>query len=473
MFMRMVYDERLAQAAYIIGCQATGEAIVIDPQRDVDQYIKLAEQHALKVIAAAETHIHADFVSGVRELAERVDAHVYVSAEGGPDWSSRWLDKRSNGKSYPHTLLHHNDNFSIGNIDFRIIHTPGHTPEHICYQITDRGSGVSDPIGIATGDFIFVGDLGRPDLLETAAGQSGVMQDAARSLYRSANALANIPDFVQVWPGHGAGSACGKALGAIPTSTIGYERRFNAALNAAKDESTFVDFILTGQPEPPLYFADMKRINRDGPAVLGPNSAPPEQNAPDIAAIDTTTQVILDARPWDNFKAAHVAGSLSFPIAQQSFCTDAGSMIREQDTITIIADANQIDEIVRCLEHIGRDNIRGWFDAADFDALEQAGTRISSIAEITPQQAAQRKDASILDVRRATEFAESHAPSAINFSHTRIANHTDQIDPSKNWLVVCRSGARSARSAVFLQRLGYNVTNVAGGMLAWNQLQQS
>ena len=173
MLFRMIYDEKLAQGAYLIGCQRTGEAIVIDPERDVDRYIRLAQQEGLRITAVAETHIHADFLSGARELAERVGAKVYVSDEGDADWKYQWLDAKSGGGSYDHQLLRDGDRFSVGNIEFHVMHTPGHTPEHISFLVTDHGGGADEPMGIVTGDFLFVGDLGRPDLLETAAGQAG------------------------------------------------------------------------------------------------------------------------------------------------------------------------------------------------------------------------------------------------------------------------------------------------------------
>src|SRR5690349_7083960 len=178
MLLRLLYDDALAQAAYLIGCQATGEAIVIDPERDVDRYFDAAKKEGLNLVAAAETHIHADFLSGSRELAEK-GVRVYLSAEGGPDWQYRWA------ASYKHRLLHDNDTFTIGNISFRVIHTPGHTPEHICFEVTDQGGGAAEPMGVITGDFVFVGDLGRPDLLETAAGQSGTKGAGAHQLFNS------------------------------------------------------------------------------------------------------------------------------------------------------------------------------------------------------------------------------------------------------------------------------------------------
>jgi len=166
MFMRMIYDDKLAEAAYLIGCQRTGEAIVIDPERDVDRYERVAAANGLRIVAVAETHIHADFLSGARELGEQ-GARLYVSDEGDADWKYHWLDQRSGGGSYDHRLLKDGDTFMVGNIEFKAVHTPGHTPEHLCFMVTDRGGGADRPMGVATGDFVFVGDLGRPDLLES------------------------------------------------------------------------------------------------------------------------------------------------------------------------------------------------------------------------------------------------------------------------------------------------------------------
>ncbi|MCA9244131.1 MAG: MBL fold metallo-hydrolase, partial [Phycisphaerales bacterium] len=345
--MRMIYDEKLAQAAYLIGCQRTGEAVVIDPERDVDRYIDLAAANGLRIVAAAETHIHADFVSGSRELAER-GAKVYVSDEGDADWKYQWLDKKVGGGSYKYHLLKDGDSFRIGNIELRAIHTPGHTPEHIVFLVTDHGANATEPIGMATGDFVFVGDLGRPDLLETAAGQTGAMEPSARRLFKTVKKLGDIPDFVQVWPAHGAGSACGKALGAVPMSTVGYEKRFNPAIRAAVTEQGFVDFILTGQPEPPMYFANMKRDNKVGPPVLGGLPKPARVTVDALRRLDAKAVAVIDTRLWDDFRTGHIAGSLSFPLTK-SFNTDAGSMVRDTDDIYLVIEEAQLEEAIRDL----------------------------------------------------------------------------------------------------------------------------
>ena len=258
MFFRQVFEPNLAQYAYIIGCQRTGEAIVVDPMRDIDRYIDIAKAEGLTITAITETHIHADYLSGAREFAEQLNVMLYLSDEGDEDWKYFWAIQGD----YNFQALKHKDTFKIGNIQFEVIHSPGHTPEHISFLITDLGGGADEPIGILSGDFVFVGDLGRPDLLETAAGEVGAREPSANRLYDSVQSFLELPEYLQIWPGHGAGSACGKALGAIPESTVGYEKRFNTSIQAAiEGRQTFIDSILDGQPEPPLYFARMKHEN--------------------------------------------------------------------------------------------------------------------------------------------------------------------------------------------------------------------
>ena len=276
----------------------------IDPERDIDRYDRIAAEEGLRIEVVAETHIHADFLSGAREYAERPDVRIVLSKAGTPDWQYGWVG--AGQASY--TLVADGDHFSVGMIDIEVRHTPGHTPEHVVFVVTDHGGGADMPIGVATGDFLFVGDVGRPDLLETAAGQVGAMRPAAEQLQASLAVVASWPDLVQVWPGHGAGSACGKALGAVPTSTVGYERHFNGVLSlAAEPGATFVDALLSGQPEPPPYFARMKRLNRDGVPLLGSRRPPREMTVAEVLSIPTL--IVLDTRvDRDAFMSAHLSG---------------------------------------------------------------------------------------------------------------------------------------------------------------------
>lgn len=468
MFFRQIYDEKLAEAAYLIGCQRTGEAIVIDPERDVDRYEAVARANGLRIVAVADTHIHADYLTGAREFAEK-GARVYLSDEGDADWKYQWLDGKTGGGRYDAVLLKDGDVFKVGNIRFRAIHTPGHTPEHLCYEVTDLGGGADAPMGIATGDFLFVGDLGRPDLLESAAGMAGIADPSAHRLYQTVLKTGTWPDYLQVWPGHGAGSACGKALGAVPQSTVGYERRFNAALRAASSEKEFVDFILDGQPEPPLYFARMKRDNKVGPRVLGGVPKPRELGPAEVAAMDARRTAILDTRAWNEFRAAHVAGSLHVPLVR-SFNADAGSFVTEDEDVVLVIEPSRVDEAVRDLIRIGLDRIVGFLDVARFGELAGAGARIVS----TPEIAASATDADrarrspfVLDVRRASEFAAGHLEGAHNVAHTRLLSRLSEVPRDREILVHCQGGVRSARAAALLERHGYRVTNMAGGYAAY------
>ena len=468
MFFRQIYDEKLAEAAYLIGCQRTGEAIVIDPERDIDRYEKVASANGLRIVAAADTHIHADFLSGLREFAEK-GARIYVSDEGDADWKYEWLHKKSTGGNYDAALLKHGSTFKVGNIHFRAIHTPGHTPEHLCYEVTDVGGGASEPMGIATGDFVFVGDLGRPDLLESAAGIVGNADSSAHRLFQSVKTFQTWADYLQIWPAHGAGSACGKALGAVPQSTVGYERRMNSAIRAATTENEFVGFILVGQPEPPLYFARMKRDNKLGPRLLGGLPKPREISARDFAAIDSKRTAIIDTRAWAVFRDKHVAGSVFAPL-EKSFNTDAGSFVTEDEDIVLIIDPARVEEAVRDLIRIGLDRVVGFLDVAKFDELAAAGVKFASTREITAGDATLEIDTRkpfVLDVRRATEFAAGHIEGATNIAHTRLLSKLALVANDREILVYCQGGVRSARACALLERQGYLPINVAGGYGAY------
>ena len=251
MFFQHIYDKSLAQASYFIGCQKAGVAAVIDPKRDIDTYLEIAKQQNMKITHILETHIHADFLSGSRELAAVTGGKMYLSAEGGEGWEYE----------FPHVGVKDGDVLMVGNLKLEVMHTPGHTPESISFVLTDTPAS-DEPVMIFTGDFVFVGDIGRPDLLEKAAGIKGTQDKGAHQLYESLRKFSALPDFVQVWPGHGAGSACGKALGAVPSSTVGYEKARNWAFRYKENEKGFVDFLLTDQPEPPKYFAMMKKLNK-------------------------------------------------------------------------------------------------------------------------------------------------------------------------------------------------------------------
>ena len=463
MLFRLIYDDDLAQAAYVIGCQKTREAILIDPERDIDRYIDIATSHGLKITHVAETHIHADFLSGARQIAHRVGARVHVSAEGGPDWQSNWLD------GIDHVQHKNGDRFDVGGIEFTVMHTPGHTPEHISFIVHDRGSGATDPLGIVTGDFVFVGDLGRPDLLETAAGQVGMAEGAAEQLAQSALAFMELPDFIQVWPAHGSGSACGKALGAVPQSTVGYECRTNTALGLAHDEAAFVAGILEGQPEPPLYFARMKAENRDGVPLLDHLPEPVKCTAENLSEFCKEDVRVVDVRPWSEFKEGSLSGAIWSQLGV-GFLMSVGSYIRSDEPIAVVASEEHHERIIRNCVRIGLDQVVCMITPEVLSEYAMNGGVLSATPEVSAEELkailADDPSALVLDVRRVAEWNEGHLSGATNIAHTRLAARLDEVPQGKEVLVHCAGGIRSAMAASELRRRGINAVNVAGGYSA-------
>jgi len=469
MFLRQITDNSLAQNAYLIGCQRTGEAIVIDPERDVDRYLKLAADNGFKLTAVADTHIHADYLSGARELMERHGAIAWLSAEGGPDWQFEWAKGNPNAR-----FLHDGETFSIGKIELKAVLSAGHTPEHMSFLVTDFGGGATEPLALLSGDFIFVGDVGRPDLLESAAGQAGAMEPSARTLYSSLRATAALPEHLQILPAHGAGSACGKALGAVPFSVLGYERRFNGALREALEgsEEAFVKDILSGQPEPPLYFARMKRDNKKGPALLPDGKLPEPRRLTSEelpALLFDAAHVILDLRgDRKSFMKRHLTGSLFAPMAGGKLPVVAGSYVAEDAAIILLANnETEVEEAVRQLVRIGLDKVEAWIPAdealsAHLENDDLASTQATITTAELPQALAAHPGASVLDVRSVGEYEESHVKGAKHIAYTRLAARLAEVPRTHPLYVHCGSGLRASFAVPFLVRENYDVIYVDG-----------
>lgn len=466
MFLRQITDASLAQNAYLIGCQRTGEAVIVDPERDVDRYLKLAAENDLRITAVAETHIHADYLSGARELMEHHGIKAYLSSEGGPDWQFEWAQGTPNAR-----FLSDGDSFHVGNIELKAVHTPGHTPEHLSFLIVDHGGGATEPMGLLSGDFIFVGDVGRPDLLESAAGQAGVMEPSARTLYASLRATATLPEHLQILPAHGAGSACGKALGAIPNSVLGYERRFNPAFKEALtgSEADFVKDILAGQPAPPRYFARMKRDNRAGPPLLpgGQLPQPRHLSAAEVSAfLSEPKAAVLDLRADRTaFMQRHLKGALLAPLTGGKLPIAAGSYLEEDAQILLIVnDPAEVEEAVRQLVRIGLDHILAWMTVAEAQGISDA--LMTTQAYITTTQLhealAAHPEAVVLDVRGADEYSERHVKGALNIPYTRLGARLNDVPQGKRLYVHCGSGLRASLATSFLAREGREVVLVDG-----------
>ena len=468
MFFQRFYDTKLAQASYLIGCQRTGEAVVVDPNRDVQQYLAAAAQEGLRVTHVTETHIHADFVSGARELAQRTDAQLFLSHEGDAAWKYGFAEEVGA------RLVNDGDHFMVGNIRLDVMHTPGHTPEHISFIVTDSPAA-SGPWGILTGDFVFVGDVGRPDLLEKAAGQTGTMEASAHTLFRSLQRFRELPDHLQVWPGHGAGSACGKALGSISSTTVGYEKLANWGV-ATTDEAEFVRMVLTGQPEPPRYFAEMKRINKEGPTIIG--DMPRVKRLPAAALRDLLQNgaVVVDTRSASEFAAGHAPGTLNIPL-NGTFTGWAGWLLPYDRDVYLLIDetgcAHCVDAAMRDLAMIGLDRVGGVFGSDALVTLRSSGRALETVAQITPAEATAmiaRGEAIVVDVRGRAEWDAGHLPGVGNIPVGYLAQHLSELPTDRPLIVHCQSGARSAIAASVLQSYGLtNVIDLVGGFAGWQQ----
>jgi hydroxyacylglutathione hydrolase len=471
MLFKRFHDPKLAQTSYLVGCHSTREALVVDPNRDIDRYLQTAEEEGFRIAHVTETHIHADFVSGARELAHRTGARLYLSDAGGPDWSYQYAgDARA-------MLLEDDSCFRVGTLELRALHLPGHTPEHLVFMVTDTEKA-SQPMGAFTGDFLFVGDVGRPDLLERAVRIQGSMETEARHLFRSLQRFRTQAEFLQIWPGHGAGSACGKSLSAVPHSTLGYEIRFNWAF-AVADEDEFVRAVLAGQPEPPRYFARMKRINRSGPALLdaGPRAASLPASA--LTSVLAQGGTVVDTRRAKDFARGAVPGTINIP-ANRAFTTWAGSLLSYDQSFCLIVEegrAELVDELARDLAGIGLDRLAGYFAGDVVEAWRESA--LQTIPELTLAEVVERlrkpgaRPELVLDVRSAGEWQAGHIPRALNIPLGELDQRLEEVPRDRPVLVHCQTGARAAMAASILRARGFDlVRQFPGGFAEWQMSGQ-
>lgn len=462
MLLERIYDEDLAQASYLIGCQAKGEALVVDPRRDIEVYRRLAAANGMKIVAVTETHIHADYLSGTRELAAATGARIYVSGEGGEDWQYGFDGER----------LFDQSTITLGNISVKALHTPGHTPEHLSFLITD--GAFSNSAGyLLSGDFVFSGDLGRPDLLDEAAGGVDTRFAGAHDLFVSLKEkFLTLPDYVQVFPGHGSGSACGKALGALPSSTVGYERSFAwwGPFLEADDEAGFIDALLDGQPDAHAYFARMKRQNRQGPAVMGeraPLTEIPVETAASRLAADEIS--LVDTRSHNMVHAGTVQGALNIPAGTKFASFGAWAVDPERDSRPLVLLAGDQDTAMDMWDHlvrVGIDAVAGY--VTTLDGLPTSKPRTISPAELESFDAAL-----LLDVRNKTEHAAGHVPGSEQLSAGRVLWNTDQLPADGTIVTYCQSGVRNSVAASALRRAGFDVVELEGSYAGWNAWNSS
>ena len=449
MFFEQFYLTCLAHASYMLG--SGGEAAVVDPQRDVDLYLKVAEEQNLKIQHIFETHLHADFVSGHKELAARTGARIYIGARADA--------------AFPHVPLTDGVEVRIGTVRVRVLETPGHTLESVCFVVIDEEKS-SQPRAVLTGDTLFIGDVGRPDLSRTHS-----PQQLAALLYQSLHQkLLALPDATLVYPAHGAGSLCGRAMRAERSSTIGTERLTNYALQIASQEE-FVRQLTTNLPTRPDYFLEDAEINRSGATAL--TELPPLApiSAEELQALLNAGANVLDVRPGDEFAAGHVPGSINIALAGQ-FASWAGGIFGIHSRPALVAETDaQVEEARMRMARVGIEEVRGYL-AGGFAAWKKAGLPVlvtPRISAVELQEKLRAGSLAVLDVRGEGEWQAGHIAQAGHRALDTFPQGLPLLDDSRPVAVHCKSGYRSIIACGLLERAGYrNVVNVTGGFDAWH-----
>ena len=458
MYFEMIYDESLAQASYFIGCQAAKVAAVIDPKRDIDTYIQIAEKRNMKITQIYETHIHADFLCGSRELAEVTGAEMFLSDEGDDVWRY----------DFQHTPLKHGTVTKLGNLKIETIHTPGHTPEHLSFLLTDTPAS-QEPVMLFTGDFVFVGDVGRPDLLEEAAGIADTKEKGALQMFDSLTNFNSLGDYIQLWPGHGAGSACGKALGAVPVSTIGYEKIRNWALNLLNDKNAFVEELLSGQPEPPKYFAMMKKLNKEQRPLL--TSVPKWKKLDENDwqnAIKNQIKVI-DTRNAKEFAEKYATNSINI-VNNNSFSTWMGwFMDYNEDFIVVVNDENEVDNLTRKLMRIGLDNCKGYITFSELGKFKLELSSFETLNKAQLKAEIETGKRQLIDVRGTTEFESGTIGNAKHLFVGKLPQNLTSLNKDEAYIIFCQSGVRATIAHSYLKKHEFDVKIYTGGYSEWSQ----
>lgn len=449
----------LAHYSYIVGSAATREIAVVDPKRDIADYLNFAKQHQLKITHVLETHIHADYASGAKQLAKACGAKLCLSA----------YDKNEQYEvAYSHEKIFDGDRIMLGEVSLQALHTPGHTPEHLAFLVST--SPAHQPELMLSGDFLFVGSVGRPDLL----GESNTAK-LAQQLYQSVQKLTSLPDSLKIYPAHGAGSMCGSGLGSACSSTLGQERQNNPYLKGNLTQERFIDTVLSNLPPLPPYYLRMKELNSKGPADLNLQSSVNELSAEQVEKLRQSGAVLVDLRTAAEFCAAHIPDSLSIGWGA-SFVTWASWVLPDNTAfIMVCADSHIALQATQALARVGFDRVQGFISIEKWSAVNKA---LRSIPQLTVQQLAEQlahnKKLKVLDVRSDAEWRAGHIQSATHIICSELAEKISQVPASPELAIICGSGYRSTISCSLLARAGHsNMVNVIGGMTAWNEAQLS
>jgi hydroxyacylglutathione hydrolase len=452
MYFKQFYLGCLAQASYMIGSK--GEAAVVDPRRDVEAYLEEAEREGLTIRHVIETHLHADFVSGHRELAARTGAKIYFGAKAKA--------------GFEHVPVREGDQIVLGDVALRFLETPGHTPESLSILVIDRARS-EEPEAVLTGDTLFIGDVGRPDLL----GARMSAQELAGMLYDSLHEkLLKLPDSVAVYPAHGAGSLCGRNISSETSSTIGQQRRFNYALQPMPRED-FIRMMTTDLPEAPAYFSRDVQLNREGPANLSELPKPPGLAPAAVDEMRRSGAVVLDTRPASQFGTGHIPGSLNIGLGGQ-FASWAGALVPAEKPIVLVTeDEEQVEEARTRLARVGLENVAGYL-AGGLLAWHEAGRPLAAMEQISVDELrhriAQGEVGQLVDVRRPAEWQAGHIAQARNLPLNELADRAMELDRGKPVTAICAGGYRSSIATSLLEQQGCErIINVVGGMTAWNQ----
>jgi hydroxyacylglutathione hydrolase len=457
MLIERFFTPELAQVAYAVGDRAAGEVALVDPRRDVDEYVDWAKRSSLRIVAILETHVHADFVSGAIELAALTGAPIYASRLGEQD--------------FDHIPVDDGFTLDIGTVRLTAVHTPGHTPEHIAWRAEDTVDADAEPV-LFSGDALFVGDVGRPDLLGTDRTEELVDQ-----LYETVTSVfKRLPDDMVVYPGHTAGSSCGKKIGDDPHTTIGREKATNYAFRP-ETRDAFAEAVMGGMPQPPAYYPVMKKVNKAGAEPLAELPAMPELGIVAVEEALADGRMVVDVRSIEAFAAGHIPGTV-FVGADSSFSTWMGWLAPyDRELVLIAADAEQAREAQTMLHRIGLDRIAGFH--VGIEDWRQSGRPIQSLgivsAETVRDEIERGEDETILDVRGDDEYASGHIDGARHHWLARITrDELPELDPGRPVTLVCQSGYRSMVAASLLQAHGFDrVRSIDGGMEAWETAQDA